>query len=67
MHPPSSKLYTNFGFCEEKILTLKKHIDLQSHAFYDDKNNSKNNSNNINVLEDNTNGVQVDDIEKVNV
>ena len=47
--------------------TLKKHTDLQSHAFYDDKNNSKNNSNNINILEYNTNGVQVDDIEQVNV
>jgi hypothetical protein len=34
-----SKLYTNFEFCEEKIIDIWKkiYIDLQSQAIYDDK------------------------------
>ena len=33
-----STLCTNFGFCKEKNYRhLKKHIDLQSRAIYDDK------------------------------
>ena len=56
------KLYTNFEVCEEKDpWTFKKHIDLQSQAIYDDKNDSKKS---LHILEDSASGVQVGDIEQ---
>jgi hypothetical protein len=37
-----SKQYTNFEFCEEKkIISILKHVDLQSQEIYVDKNNLK--------------------------
>ena len=49
---------------KEKTYTLKKHIDLQSQAIYDDNNNSKKN---LHILEDGASGVQVGDIEQATI
>jgi hypothetical protein len=60
-----SRLYTNFEIGEGKFHRhSKKHIDLQSQAIYDDKNNSKNV---LHILKDGASDVQVGDIEQVNV
>ena len=32
-------VWTNFEFCEEEIVNIKKNVDLQSQAIYDDNNN----------------------------
>ena len=58
-----SKLYINFEYYEEKkSYTFLKHIDLQSQANHDDKNNSKKSSH---ILDDSPSGVQVGDFEQV--
>ena len=57
-----SKLYTNSELCEENIIDIeKKHIDLQSQAIDDDKNNSKKS---LHILEDGASSVQVGDSEQ---
>ena len=45
-------------------MDIKKQIDLQSLAIYDDKNNSKKS---LHILEDGVSGVQVGDIEQVTI
>ena len=51
-----SKLYTNFEYCEKKIINIIiiiKHFDLQSQAIYNDEKNSKRS---LNILEDGASG-----------
>ena len=50
------------NFVEEKIINILIHIDLQSQAFYIDKDKSSNSSH---TLVDSASGVQVGDIEQV--
>jgi hypothetical protein len=60
------KNYTlTLNFVKKKNHThLKKHIDVQSQAIYDDQNNSKKI---LHFLEDFANGVQVGHIEQITV
>ena len=57
-----SKVYTTFDFRKEKIIHIKKKIDLQSQAIYVDKTNSKKS---LHVLKDDISGMQVGNIEQV--